>query len=334
MNAKKALVSGLHTVGHSGLFRPRLRRFAAGRVNVAFYHYTGDITPYYAAFYENCTLQRFRRDLAALRSDFEIVPLAKVIEFNLRKDAPEAPYLAITFDDGFNLCRKEVLEILDEFKIKVTSFLTTSCLDNRDLMWRNKLSVIQSSVEESILVAKYNQLMARVARPAIAKASQLMAATVDWDMSRKGEWADELWKGCGLPPLREFLDEHRPYFTSQDLSGWIAAGHSIGFHTHTHPFCSRLRPEDIETEILQPALRLKERFGVASLPFSYPFGDRLQPEDEKELFRKGVFNAAFGVRGSVKKNTPAHRLERTNVEGLGAGNVYARLLLSFCNYGN
>ena len=275
-------------------------------------------------------MERFRRDLEALRKVFEIVPLTKVVEFNLGMHAPQIPYLAVTFDDGFNLCRKEVLQILDQLKIKATTFVITSCLDNRNLMWRNKLSVIRAAVDEEVYLTKYNELMTKLDYLQITRGDQLMAATENWDMSRKDEWADELWKRCGLPPLENYLDEHRPYFTWEGLSDWIACGHSVGFHTHTHPFCSRLRPEDMEREIFKPAIQLKERLGLAPLPFSYPFGDRFRPEREEEIFRMNLFSCAFGIGGFAKRKTPGYRLEREEIEATGAGwSVVGRPVVRF-----
>src|SRR2546430_8897934 len=233
MSLKRVVTSTFGALSNPLLFKSLARRFALGRVNVVYYHYVGDTVSYYGEFYRGCTVERFRRDLEALRKVFEIVPLTKVVEFNLGMHAPQIPYLAVTFDDGFNLCRKEVLQILDQLKIKATTFVITSCLDNRNLMWRNKLSVIRAAVDEEVYLTKYNELMTKLDYLQITRGDQLMAATENWDMSRKDEWADELWKRCGLPPLENYLDEHRPYFTWEGLSDWIACGHSVGFHTHT-----------------------------------------------------------------------------------------------------
>jgi peptidoglycan/xylan/chitin deacetylase (PgdA/CDA1 family) len=306
-------------LGRSWVFRPLIRRLVRGRVNVVYYHYVGDFTSYYADFYKGCTLERFRKDLEALRKIFEIVPLSKIIEFNQGDNLPEAPYLSVTFDDGFNLYRKDLMQILDEFGVKATTFVITSCLNNENLMWRNKLSVIRTTVKEDQYVPKFNDLMARFGGAPIRKGDQMMRATADWDMSRKDEWVDLLWKECDLPPLKEFLDEHRPYFTMDGLEDWIREGHSVGFHTHTHPFCSRLRSEDMEREIFAPALKLKERLGLETLPFSYPFGDRFQPDLEREAFDRTTFSCSFAIEGFAKRHTPNSRLEREEIEGAGAG---------------
>src|SRR6266480_2140432 len=213
-------------------------------------------------------------------------------------------------------------------KVKATSFVITSCLDNRNLMWRNKLSVIRAAVSEEEFLAKYNDLMTELNYVEITRGDQLRAAAVNWDMSRKDEWADELWKRCGLAPLADYLEEHRPYFTWKGLSDWIAGGHSVGFHTDTHPFCSRLGPEDMGREIFKPAIQLKERFRLSSLPFSYPFGDRLPPECEEELCKRNLFSCAFGVGGFVKRNTPSYRLQREQIEPTGpAWPVFGRSVL-------
>ncbi len=328
MRLKRVVQCGFGALSGCLPLKALVKSFALRHINVVYYHYVGDTNSYYGEFYDGCTVERFRRDLQALRKVFEIVPLAKVIEFNQGMHTPRVPYLAVTFDDGFNLCRKEVLQALDEYKIKATSFVITSCLDNRNLMWRNKLSVIRAAVSEEEFLAKYNDLMTELNYVEITRGDQLRAAAVNWDMSRKDEWADELWKRCGLAPLADYLEEHRPYFTWKGLSDWIAGGHSVGFHTDTHPFCSRLGPEDMGREIFKPAIQLKERFRLSSLPFSYPFGDRLPPECEEELCKQNLFSCAFGVGGFVKRNTPSYRLQREQIEPTGpAWPVFGRSVL-------
>ena len=194
MTAKRVVRSAFGTLSEARLLQPLVRRLALGRVNVVYYNFVGKTTSYYAEFYKGCTLERFQRDIATLRTLFEVVPLAKMIEFNLGMHAPEIPYLAVTFDDGFDLYRKEVLQILDEYKVKATTFVITSCLDNTNLMWRNKLSVIRATVDEQVYLSEYNKLITELGYREISRGAHLMAAAADWDMSRKDEWADELWK--------------------------------------------------------------------------------------------------------------------------------------------
>ena len=55
-----------------------------------------------------------------------------------------------------------------------------------------------------------------------------------WDMGRKDELADALWAACDMPPLAEYLDEHRPYFTAEALARWRRRRPRVGLHTR-HP---------------------------------------------------------------------------------------------------
>jgi len=146
-------------------------------------------------------------------------------------------------------------------------------------------------------------------------------------MKLKEELVDDLWRACDMPVLDEFLEEHRPYFTWDGLKQWLAAGHHVGLHTATHPFCSGLGSEEVRTEIEEPASLLRSRLGLGFLPFSYPFGVRLCEMAEQQLYESRVFDCAFGIEGFVPRGTPDYRLERACIEGNFVFNVFGSALL-------
>ena len=141
--------------------------------------------------------------------------------------------VAVTFDDGFDLMGSGAKEVLDAHGVKATTFVLTAMVDNRGLMWRNKLSAICALRPPDAYVRAYNRVTAQVGAAAIREASELLGAAWHWDMARKDELADELWRACDMPPLAEYLDEHRPYLTREQLATWLADGHSVGLHTDT-----------------------------------------------------------------------------------------------------
>jgi peptidoglycan/xylan/chitin deacetylase (PgdA/CDA1 family) len=237
------------------------------------------------------------------------------------------PRLAITFDDGFDLVRNGAVDVLEQHGVQATVFVVTSALDNESLMWRNKLSAIRALADASTYLPRYNELMGRFGLPPVATAAALMPASEAWPTERKEQLADELWAACGLPPLREFLAEHRPYFSWKDLRAWLARGHGVGLHTLTHPFCSRLDAAGIERELVEPAALLRDRLGLDFLPFSYPFGDRLDEATELELHERGVFDCAFGIEGFARRGTAPHRLERACIEGELGYPVFGKAML-------
>jgi peptidoglycan/xylan/chitin deacetylase (PgdA/CDA1 family) len=222
------------------------------------------------------------------------------------------------------------LQILDDHGVKVTSFLITSCIGNQNLMWRNKLCAIKTMAPPSICVAEYNALAGKAGLAPIKRVADLMSAASGWRMSLKDELADELWRACDMPPLEEFLEQHQPYFTWDEIDEWRSAGHGIGLHTRTHPFCSQLTSGEVDEEIVQPALDLRKRFGLEFLPFSYPFGDPLPIETERALLERGIFDCALGNNGFAPCGGAHHHLERAGVDSMGLGwPVFGRAMILY-----
>jgi peptidoglycan/xylan/chitin deacetylase (PgdA/CDA1 family) len=328
MKFKGSIKSVLGAICESPLLRPQVRRSALRSVNVVYSHCVGNPGPHYTAFYNGCTAARFSEDLQRLSRVFDFAPLDEVLADQSSTSVRDRPILAVTFDDGLDLRESGAMEVLDRHGIKATAFVITSCLDNRKMMWRHMLSAIQTMVSDRVWRAKYNELALNHGLDPIEGGQDLMAVSRRWDMKHKDELAAELWNRCQLPPVETYLAEKRPYFGGEGLRSWLAAGHSIGFHTHTHPYCSQLQSTDLEGEFIQPALELKQRLGLGELSLSYPFGDRLQPALEHELFETGIFKAFFGIRGFKQKGVSNEKLERANIEGPGLGwAVFAANLL-------
>ena len=323
MSFDSAVKTALGAVAASPFARPLVDREFRRRVNVVYYHHIGGPTPYYADFYAGTSTERLDRDLTLLGARFEFDSLANVIA----TDQSRPPRAAVTFDDGFDLFRSGAVDVLDAHGVQATVFVITSCVGNGQLMWRNKLSAIRALTPSDRIVAAYGALAKGAGLPPIPVADRLLDASSAWPARRIDEYADELWRGCDMPPLDEFLDEHRPYMTWEQLREWIRRGHSVGLHTHAHPFCSRLDPDGIRRELLDPALMLRTELALESLPFSYPFGDRLAPDDERRLYEEGVVSCALGIEGLAPVGTPPYRLERVGLESQLRYRLFASVLL-------
>lgn len=303
-------------IAASPAIRPVATNVLKKKINVIYYHFIGSRTSYYDAFYSGCTLDKFRKDMKLLARNFTFRPLEDVL-FARNRDQ-RRPEIALTFDDGFSRCRDDaILQILDDFKIKATIFLITDCIDNKTLMWRNMLSAICAVEPAERLVKVYNATATENQQPLVSHGKQILSASMRWNMHDKDRLAGDLWARCDLPPLREYLDEHRPYLTLADIHEWIGMGHSIGLHTRSHPRCSMLDEQQVETEIVQPAAEIRSRFPMTFLPFSYPFGDRLPAILEKNLFDRDIVDCAFGIDGFSPVGTSPFALGRSAAEAVG-----------------
>jgi peptidoglycan/xylan/chitin deacetylase (PgdA/CDA1 family) len=309
----------------SGPFAQRTLRGLGRRTKIVYAHHVGPPAPHLAAFGPTFGPEELDAQLTTLGRHFEFAPLATVIE----QTEATASLVAVTFDDGFDLMGTGAKEVLDAHGVKATTFVLTAMVDNHGLMWRNKLSAICALRPPDAYVPAFNRVTAQVGAAPIREASELLGAAWLWDMARKEELADELWKACDMPSLAEYLDEHRPYLTREQLATWIADGHSVGLHTATHPDCARLDAEGVRTEILEPARRLRAELGVPALHFSYPFGRRCRPELEPLLERDGLLVCALGIRGFSLRATNPMYLERASIEGDMRFSVYGKAFLDF-----
>jgi peptidoglycan/xylan/chitin deacetylase (PgdA/CDA1 family) len=309
----------------SGPFARRTLRGLGRRTKIVYAHHVGPPAPHFAAFGPTFGPEDLDAQLTTLARHFEFAPLARVLE---QADATSLQ-VAVTFDDGFDLVGSGAKEVLDAHSVKATTFVLPAMLDNRGLMWRNKLSAIRALRAPDAYVPAYNRVTARVGAPQIREASELLGAAMGWDMARKDELADELWAACDMPPLAEYLDEHRPYLSREQLATWLRDGHFAGLHTDTHPDCSRLDADGVRAEVLEPARRLSAELGVAPLHFSFPFGRRCRAELEPLLEGDGLLACALGIRGFSPRGTNPMCLERASIEGDMRFSVYGKAFLDF-----
>jgi peptidoglycan/xylan/chitin deacetylase (PgdA/CDA1 family) len=302
-------------------FAWRTARELERRTAIVYGHHVGAPAAHFAAVGGSLTLEQLDERLSLLAREFEFVPLADVVAYGSGRR------LAVTFDDGFDFVASGALDVLTAHGVKATTFVLTAMLGNRGLMWRNKLSAVCSLRPPHACVSAYNRAMDRVGLPRIGEVSELLGAAMAWDMARKDELADAIWAACAMPPLSEYLDEHRPYLTDENAARWLAEGHTIGLHTDTHPDCSRLDAEGVRAEIVEPARTLCARLGCASVPLSYPFGRRCPVVHEHLVRDCGVIDCALGIRGLSPPGTDRFRLERASIEGDMRFSVFGKALL-------
>lgn len=301
---------GLVATVPPGIFATRRR--LRSRICIVYGHYFGDPKPFVAERPDELTLDRLADTLELLSTFFRFAPLEEVIADE--SAGMERPSLAVTFDDGFDLIRSGAADVLDAFGVRATSFLVTGCLGNRDLMWRSKLIAMKTYVGEDVVRDRHAELVREFGLAGIPDEGDVLHTTKHWPMERKEELVNVLWERCGMPPLADYLDEHRPYFTDDGVQDWLARGHSIGLHTRSHPVCQFLEEDGVEREIVAPAAELRERYGVGEVPFSYPFGSRLALALEQTLVERGIVSCALGIEGFAARGSAPHRLERACID--------------------
>jgi peptidoglycan/xylan/chitin deacetylase (PgdA/CDA1 family) len=302
------------------------RGYFSRRANIIFYHGVWEHGSRRRQLFTGMHLDAFAAQLKTLAGFFDFVNIERILADGHAGAA--RPRLHLTFDDGFDLVTSGAVDVLDSLGIAATVFVNTACLSNAHLLWQHSSSAIQSTRGNAVFVKELNALQARTGQAVrIDSADRQIEAMRFWPADRKDEYAALLWEACDMPPVAEFLEEHKPYMDWAALRNWLRRGHAVGFHTHSHPFCSRLSDDQIETEILTPVQQLNEQLRQDSVPFAYPFGDRLPPEKEARVKASGSFSCLLGTGGFSRRGTSPFELERVEAKSSIDAEIFGRPII-------
>jgi len=311
---KEVVLGGLGQLLRRGPLCGIAQRYFEERASVVFYHGVWNESARLRLF-GGVSTSEFEAHLRRLKSFFHILPLSQVIEVSREGRKTKRPVLAVTFDDGFDLTTGGATEVMDRLGIKGTVFVNTACLTGRHLLWMHMFSVIQAKRGSQTLLTEINRVQAKYQDGrTLSSLSDLIAATRAWPQGDKDHWAAAIWGGARMESLETFLNENRPYFSIEGLRDWTKRGHEVGFHTHSHPFCSQLTDALWESEILRPLSAFKAAINADQIAFAYPFGDRSPPKHEAKLRDLSIFTALMGTGGFSKKGEDLAAMERVQAE--------------------
>jgi peptidoglycan/xylan/chitin deacetylase (PgdA/CDA1 family) len=294
--------------------------------NIIFYHGVWKPGSRRRELFNGMFVDAFAAQLKTLSGFFDFVNIEGILAADIGRTV--RPPLHLTFDDGFDLITSGAVDVLDSLGIAATVFVNTACLTNGHLLWQHRSAAIRCMRGDAVLVKELNALQARTGQALrIDSADRQIDAMRLWPADRKDEYATLLWEACDMPPVAAFLEEHKPYMDWAALKNWIQRGHAVGFHTHSHPFCSRLSNEQVEAEILAPVRELNERLRQDCVPFAYPFGDRLPPEQETRVRESGSFSCLLGTGGFSLRGTTPFALDRVEAEAGVDAEIFGRPII-------
>ena len=107
-------------------------------LRIVYYHIISDSDPEYYFPNKALSIQEFRDHIKFFKRRYDIISIEEAIELSDNNQSLKNK-LVITFDDGFQENYSIIAPILFENNVRATFFLISSCIDNQDIMWRNKI---------------------------------------------------------------------------------------------------------------------------------------------------------------------------------------------------
>ena len=281
---------------------------------IIYFHMISEkVHPYYP--HDTINPDDFRDQIKFLKKHFNIISLPEAIEREESNNSPKNS-LVLTIDDGFKECYSVIAPILKEEKIPATFYLIEDCIDNRNMMWLHQLEYLQQTLSEerkndvikAFLNKTNNNSKSYSNIPEIAK---------EWNMKDKDKFTDIIWNLSVKESNSEWLQQHQPYMSTQQIQELISAGFTIGSHSASHPSCDLLNFYELEDEIIGSCKRISDKLGIEIKYFSYPFGRRARREFENRILEESNIQCLIGGKPRLfRKDTfpfwEAYNFERNN----------------------
>lgn len=215
---------------------------------------------------------------------FKPITLIELLELKKNGFKTKEPCFHLTFDDGLSEIYDTVAPILIKRKIPATFFINTDFIDNKNLFYRFKASILaERFAADGLLDISYHE----------KEEIENFAKTLNVDFN-------------------EYLEQEKPYLTSPQIKKLITQGFTIGAHSQNHPLYNLLDEKEQIFQTLNSVNYLKQEFCLDYSVFSFPFTD----DGVSKSFFKAIesqVNLTFGSAG-IKRDSIKFNLQRIPME--------------------
>jgi peptidoglycan/xylan/chitin deacetylase (PgdA/CDA1 family) len=231
-------------------------------------HIVSDTAPVHVRhLYAVPSIAKFESDIDFLCRQCQPLHLSDLEPtMRLRANNASVRSFVLSFDDGMREVYDVIAPILRRKGIPAIFFLNAATIDNKQLMWRHKISLlIERSRKQPALFFPRLGLRSAESLPGKLKALRF----VDQDT------LDEMAKSFELD-FGEYLRSARPYLTTDQVLELARAGFEFGAHSASHPYFNEMSVEHQKNEILG-SVRFIRELGLPCRYFAFPFHDNGVP---------------------------------------------------------
>jgi peptidoglycan/xylan/chitin deacetylase (PgdA/CDA1 family) len=214
---------------------------------------------------------------------------------HLEEGESAEPVIAITFDDGYEDNYRNAFPILERYGLPATVFLTTGSIDSGEPLWFEQLAGAVKTSSREFIDLEFDiprRFALKTLSQRLRANSEIFRLLRQMDDCQRRERLAEVLRQLGpAPPSNSGLSR---MLTWEQIRQMKAGGIDFGGHTVTHPFLSKVAPEQACWEISECKSRIEQELQKPVDYFAYPNG---REEDfakrNKELLRNAGYRAAM-----------------------------------------
>jgi peptidoglycan/xylan/chitin deacetylase (PgdA/CDA1 family) len=243
------------------------------------------------------TSKQFEKDLDFFLRRYTIVDID---DLKSGKNTKDQFYL--TFDDGLQEFYTTVAPILSRKGLPATCFINSAFVDNRDIFFRYKASILIEKIHQEPKLEKQDIVRHWLTQK---NATDLIAAIKSVQYGTKNT-LDTLASYLEVD-FSEYLSTQQPYMTTEQIKSVISQGFTIGAHSVDHPLFASLHLQEQVSQTADCLQWLETKFGIKEHLMSFPFTDHGVGLQYFRTIRQHYPDLiSFGTAGLKNDCTPYH----------------------------
>lgn len=300
----------------SGLLNTSLLKKMAGVKPLLPYHHlvSDEKLPHIHHLYPYKNKKEFEADIDFLLKNFNpITPDTLSDCINNNQPIPKNSFL-LTFDDGLREIYDTVAPMLKQKGVPAIFFINNRFIDNRDLFYRYKCSLLMDAIKTGNTTAAQQKAVED-----LFTANNFAPATAVQHISKlryaQKQLADEAATILGVS-FADFLLKQQPYLTTPQIKELAGQGFAFGSHSADHPFYDAVSHDEQINQTIEPFEFLKEILGDTKHYFAFPHTDKgVYKKYFAEIFAHPKFapDLIFGTNNQ-KTDINSRILQRFNCE--------------------
>jgi peptidoglycan/xylan/chitin deacetylase (PgdA/CDA1 family) len=259
--------------------------------------------------YKYKNLKQFEHDIAKLCKIYKPVNLPDYLTMKKNGDQNFGKSFLLTFDDGFREIYEVVAPLLLKFGVPATFFIVTNFLDNMDLYYGHKKSLL---IEHCIFDSNFNQKVLLV-----LKNNNFFNGSVRNSLkviNYKNKYILDKIANETDYDFDEYLRVNKPYLTSFQVDDLIKKGFAIGGHSLDHPKYSLITIEEQIRQTLGSVKILRDKFLLDYGAFAFPHSDSgVTKKYFDHIFSSGIVDITFGTGGMIRDSV-SFNIQRFSAE--------------------
>ena len=282
------------------------------KIILPFYHAISDTRlPHISNLYSIRSIDLFIKDLEYFCKFYKPISADELFQIVVEKKHVNNPVFHLTFDDGLKQIYSEIAPILEEKGIPATFFLNTNFVDNKDLFFRYKISLIIEFINNHTIDNELNKISLILTKPVKNKQDVIFKLFQLNSFAQKK--IDEIAKLLNIN-FHDFLQNYQPYLKSSEINDLLKKGFTIGSHSAEHLYFKNLKTEEQKRQVSESFNYISAHFGIKNKYFSFPFGD----EGVTAFFFEWLYEfekcrLSFGISG-LKDDLYKTHLHRISME--------------------